>query len=131
MRTWRLSLSRDRASRVADAPVSLLASKACVRSSSRRAPVVQSIRRAAEAQRWPVRPPTRPASMEADMTKSERMIAPLGFGLAAVFFFIAAIKPAFQGGSLNAAFLAVGVIFLVLGIGTWRRTSRGPDEPPG
>jgi hypothetical protein len=68
--------------------------------------------------------------MEADMTKFERMIAPFGFGLAGVLFFIAAVMPALRGESLNAAFLAVGVIFLVLGIGIWRRTSRGPGEPP-
>ncbi len=63
------------------------------------------------------------------MTKFERMIAPGGFGLAAMFFFIAAVMPAFRGGTLNAAFLGVGVVFLALGVAMWRKTSGQPGEP--
>jgi len=63
------------------------------------------------------------------MTRFERMIAPVGFVLAAVLFFIAAARPAFRGGSLNAAFLGVGVVFLALGVAMWRKTSRQPGEP--
>ena len=63
------------------------------------------------------------------MTKLERMIAPIGFVLAAIFFFIAAVRPAFRGGSLNAAFLGVGAVFLALGLAMWRKTNRKLGEP--
>jgi len=35
----------------------------------------------------------------------EQRLVPVGFGLAALFFFVAALKPVFSGRPLNAAFL--------------------------
>jgi hypothetical protein len=63
------------------------------------------------------------------MTRFERMIAPGGFGLAAMLFFFAAVSPAFSGGSLNAAFLGAGVVFLAVGVAMWRKARGKPGEP--
>jgi hypothetical protein len=60
----------------------------------------------------------------------ERKIAPAGFFLAGVLFFVAAIIPAFKGRPLNPAFIPVGVVFAVLGIVTWRKVHRSGSLPP-
>jgi len=53
----------------------------------------------------------------------------VGFAAVAVAFLLIALIPAFRGGSVNATFLAVGVVFLVLSIAAGRR--RPPASPPG
>lgn len=58
----------------------------------------------------------------------ERRIAPLGFALAGVVFLIAGLLGAFRGGHLNVAFLSVGVLCLVFGIGLWRKVSQDPGQ---
>ena len=58
----------------------------------------------------------------------ERKIAPAGFFLAGVLFVVAALIPTFRGQPMNAAFLAIGIVFAILGMVTWRKVAGSP--PP-
>ncbi|HXG59714.1 MAG TPA: hypothetical protein VNL91_11890 [Thermoanaerobaculia bacterium] len=61
----------------------------------------------------------------------DKKIAPAGFLLAAVLFFAAAFIPLARGGDLNAAFLALGVVFLVLAAAVRKKLGEGgPGGPP-
>lgn len=55
------------------------------------------------------------------MTPRERLIAPLGFALAGIMFLIAALIPLAKDRPINATFIPLGVVFLILGLGVWRR----------
>lgn len=56
----------------------------------------------------------------------ESRIVPVGFAFSAVLFLFAALKPLIKGQSLNAAFLAIGALALVVAIATWRKSGPGP-----
>ena len=77
---------------------------------------------------WPVLTPrygyTRRS--ETNMKSWERKIAPLGFLLAGVLFLVAAVVPTFRGQPLNATFLPLGVVFIVLGFIMWRKMQNPP-----
>jgi hypothetical protein len=60
----------------------------------------------------------------------EQRLVPAGFALAGVLFLVAAIKPVIKGQTLNAAFLIVGALCLILGIAIARK-SRGGTGPGG
>lgn len=62
------------------------------------------------------------------MKSWERKIAPVGFLLAGVLFVIAAVIPLLKGKSLNAAFIGVGAMFVVLGAVALNK-SNGPNPP--
>ena len=49
-------------------------------------------------------------------------LAPFLFILAGLLFEIVAIIPTFRGERMNATFLALGVVFLILGIAKLRRS---------
>jgi hypothetical protein len=53
----------------------------------------------------------------------------LAWATVSVAFLLIALIPSVRGGSVNATFLAVGVVFLVLSIAAGRR--RPPTPPPG
>lgn len=55
-------------------------------------------------------------------------VAAAGFGLAAFLFGIAAVLPSIRGGSLNATFLAVAVVFFVLAIAAGRKSAKPPSS---
>jgi hypothetical protein len=61
----------------------------------------------------------------------EKKIVPFGFSLAGALFLFAAVVPALEGDPLNAAFLGVGALFLILGIATWRKASQDSGPPRG
>jgi hypothetical protein len=60
------------------------------------------------------------------MTARERLIAPVGFCLAAVLFMFAAIVPTFDGRPLNAAFVPLAIVFGIFGVVAWRKAKRPP-----
>lgn len=64
------------------------------------------------------------------MTARERLIAPLGFALAGIVFLVAALIPLAKGQPLNATFLPLGLLSLILGLATWRRAGTKSDERP-
>ena len=53
----------------------------------------------------------------------------VGFAFATLVFVVTALLPLFRGGSLNATFLALAVVFFVLAIGVARQ--RPPPPGPG
>lgn len=59
----------------------------------------------------------------------EKRIVPVSFVLSAMLFVFAALKPVIKGQRLNAAFLAIGVLCLILGIATWRKPADRSDPP--
>lgn len=59
----------------------------------------------------------------------ERKIVPVSFALSGVLFLFAAVKPIIKGQPLNVAFLAVGVLSLVIAIATWRKSVDGSGPP--
>lgn len=54
----------------------------------------------------------------------ERRFVTAGIALAGLVFLIAAVRPAWGGGSLNATFLLVGVALIVGAVVAWRRFAR-------
>lgn len=61
----------------------------------------------------------------------DKKIAPAAFLLAAVLFFAVALIPLARGKELNATFLPLGVVFLVLGAAVRKKLGEGgPGEPP-
>jgi len=54
-------------------------------------------------------------------------IVRFGFLLAGLLFLLAAVKPAFRGGSLNATFLVIGVACIVLGSVIGRKRGTPPS----
>lgn len=62
---------------------------------------------------------------------SGRTIVRFGFILSGALFLFAAVKPAFVGGSVNAAFLVLGAASAVLGVAVGRNPGgRPPQGPP-
>jgi hypothetical protein len=60
----------------------------------------------------------------------EKKLVPIGFAFAGVLFlFVAVVKPVIKGQPLNVALLGVGVLSLVLGIATWRKSGDGSGPP--
>ena len=52
----------------------------------------------------------------------EQKLVPIGFTLSGLLFLLAAVvKPLIKGQPINAAFLSLGALFLILGIATWRK----------
>jgi hypothetical protein len=62
------------------------------------------------------------------MARNNSRLAPLLFILAGALFAIAAIIPMFRGERTNAAFIALGVVFLILGIAKLRRGRASEDR---
>jgi hypothetical protein len=60
----------------------------------------------------------------------ERKIAPLGFVVAGALFVVAAVVPAIKGQPLDATFLALGVVFAILGVALWRKSGDSTAPPP-
>lgn len=58
-------------------------------------------------------------------------LASIGFLLAAVLFVIAWTVPTFAGRSRNAAFLAVAVVFFILGLAARRKSGKPPESAGG
>lgn len=58
-------------------------------------------------------------------------IADWGMLLAGVLFLAASLLPIFDDRPMNAAFLAIGVVFLILGAARARKRAQGGDPPPG
>jgi succinate-acetate transporter protein len=61
---------------------------------------------------------------------AQSRVAVWAFLLAAVLFLVVAFTPIVRGGSLNATFLALAVVFFVLGIGVARKNRRPESRPP-
>lgn len=59
----------------------------------------------------------------------EQRIVPVSFALSSVLFLFAALKPVIKGETLNAAFLGIAVLSLVLAIATWRKSGDGSGPP--
>jgi hypothetical protein len=57
-------------------------------------------------------------------------LAPFLFILAGALFEIVAIMPRFRGERMNATFLALGVVFLILGIAKLRRSRDRVETKP-
>ncbi len=55
--------------------------------------------------------------------------AAIVLGLAAAVCAVAAILPSIRGGSLNATFLGVAVVFFVLAIAAGRKARKPPSSP--
>lgn len=53
----------------------------------------------------------------------------VALGLAAFVFVVAAVIPSFRGGSLNATYLALAVVFFVLAVGIARQAAKPPGTP--
>jgi hypothetical protein len=53
-------------------------------------------------------------------TKGAKLVV-WGFILAGLLMIGAAILPVFRGGGLNAAFLAIGALWLILGAAIWKK----------
>ncbi|MBM5812123.1 MAG: hypothetical protein FJ191_09185 [Gammaproteobacteria bacterium] len=58
----------------------------------------------------------------------ERKVAPLGFLLAAVLFVVAALLPLASRRPVHATFLAVAILFGIIGAVAWRKS--GSQPPP-
>ena len=58
----------------------------------------------------------------------ERNFVMAGLALAGFAFLIAAVKPAFGGGSLNATFLLFGVVLIVGAGAAWRKLASGQPD---
>lgn len=58
----------------------------------------------------------------------ERKVAPLGFLLAAALFIVAALLPLARQQAVNVAFLAVAILFGIIGGVAWRKSGSG--QPP-
>lgn len=56
-------------------------------------------------------------------------VAIWGFVVAGLLFMVAAFLPMLRGGSMNAVFFPVGVVFLVLAAAI-NKTRRPTDSPP-
>lgn len=59
----------------------------------------------------------------------EAKLVPVSFSLSTLLFLFAAFKPLAVGEPLNAAFLSIGVISLVVAIATWRKSGHPPGSP--
>ena len=60
----------------------------------------------------------------------EKKLVPISFAFAGVLFLLVAVlKPVIKGQPINVAFLCVGVLSLVLGIATWRKSGDGSGTP--
>ena len=51
----------------------------------------------------------------------ETRIVPVSFVVSSMLFLFAALKPVVNDQPVNAAFLAIGVLCLILGIATWKK----------
>jgi hypothetical protein len=58
-------------------------------------------------------------------------IAMWGFVLAGVLFVAAALMPMVRGGTLNATFLALSVVFFILGAAVAKKGRPTDSNPPG
>jgi len=52
----------------------------------------------------------------------ERKIAPVGFLAAGALNFFVAFAPTFKGQPMKVAFLPIGILCLIMGKVTWRKT---------
>jgi hypothetical protein len=52
------------------------------------------------------------------------------YWFAALLFLAAALVPIARGENLNATFLVVAIVFLILGIGKAKRSENHKDAPP-
>ena len=59
----------------------------------------------------------------------ERRIVPVGLGVAGALFLLAALKPMITRQPLNVAFLVIGIVCLILGLGLLRKRD-GDASPP-
>jgi hypothetical protein len=57
-------------------------------------------------------------------------IAVWGFLLTGVLFVVAALIPLVRGGSLNATFLALSVVFFILGAAVAKKNRASDSSPP-
>jgi hypothetical protein len=62
------------------------------------------------------------------MAKNPKRLVAFTFILAAALFELAAVLPVVKGRPLNAAFLGVGVVFLVLGLAQLKAAKDGTDK---
>ena len=51
----------------------------------------------------------------------ETRIVPVSLVVSSMLFLVAALKPVMADRPVNAAFLAIGVLCLILGIATWKK----------
>ena len=58
------------------------------------------------------------------------MIVKLGMLLSSVLFLFAAVKPTFDGGSLDVTFFVIGIACTLVGLVLLRKP-RGPHDPAG
>lgn len=65
------------------------------------------------------------------MKNWENRIVPVSFVVSGMLFLFAALKPVLKGQPLNAAFFAIGVLGLILGIATWRKSGDRSQPPSG
>jgi hypothetical protein len=59
----------------------------------------------------------------------KKKIVPLSFALSAALFLFAALAPAIKGQALNATYLSIGALSLVLALMTWRKGGIGSGPP--
>lgn len=59
----------------------------------------------------------------------EKKIVPVSFALSTVLFLFAALKPLIKDQPLNAAFLSLAVVSLVIAIATWRKSGEVSGPP--
>jgi len=60
----------------------------------------------------------------------EQKLVPMGFTFAGLLFLLAAVvKPLIKGQPINAVFLILGALCLILGIATWRKSGGGFGSP--
>jgi len=60
----------------------------------------------------------------------EKKLVPISFVFVSVLFLlVAVVKPVIKGQPLNVAFLAVGVLGIVLGLAAWRKSGDASGPP--
>lgn len=55
----------------------------------------------------------------------ERKLITAGLAIAGILFLVAAVRPAFEGASLNATFFVIGIVLVVGAVAAWRRFAAG------